>query len=189
MIVARPTVGLVQTVMLPGTTPSDALDARCQELALEARATLVADGVEASEIQIEKQLDVRYRGQSYELTIPLEANYAATFHSAHEDSFGYSDTERRLEIVNLRISAWAHREVKTPGTPNLDALARWDAEVVLSSGEEQSVSIYDGDTLGLADAAKGPALLTYPDTTVLLEADDVAEVVGSGDLLITIRGA
>lgn len=50
---------------------------------------------------IERYLDVRYQGQSYELTV----REGASFHDAHKKIYGYSDESRPTEVVAIRIRA------------------------------------------------------------------------------------
>ncbi len=50
--------------------------------------------------------DLRYRGQSYEITVPWNpADPAAPFHRAHHALYGYSDPARATEIVAVRVRA------------------------------------------------------------------------------------
>ncbi|MBA3365200.1 MAG: hydantoinase/oxoprolinase family protein, partial [Actinobacteria bacterium] len=48
--------------------------------------------------------DLRYRGQGFELSVPLGGDIAATFHRAHEDRYGYSEPDRELELVAVRTA-------------------------------------------------------------------------------------
>jgi N-methylhydantoinase A len=50
------------------------------------------------------EADLRYRGQSFELTVPLGADLAGAFHAAHEERYGYSDSEREIELVAVRTA-------------------------------------------------------------------------------------
>ncbi|HYI94246.1 MAG TPA: hydantoinase/oxoprolinase family protein [Bryobacteraceae bacterium] len=50
---------------------------------------------------IERYLDMRYAGQSYELTVPE----GASFHAAHQKMYGYSDESRSTEVIAIRIRA------------------------------------------------------------------------------------
>jgi N-methylhydantoinase A len=59
---------------------------------------------EAGELPAEGEADLRYRGQSFELTIPLEADLAAAFHRAHAARYGNADPEREIEIVAVRTA-------------------------------------------------------------------------------------
>jgi N-methylhydantoinase A len=50
------------------------------------------------------EADLRYRGQSFELTVPLEGDPAESFHRAHEERYGYADRSRPLELVAVRTA-------------------------------------------------------------------------------------
>jgi N-methylhydantoinase A/oxoprolinase/acetone carboxylase beta subunit len=52
----------------------------------------------------EGEADLRYRGQSFELTVPLQRDLAAAFHRAHEERYGYSDRDREIELVAVRTA-------------------------------------------------------------------------------------
>jgi len=52
----------------------------------------------------EGEADLRYRGQSFELTVPLQPDLAAAFHRAHEERYGYADESREIELVAVRTA-------------------------------------------------------------------------------------
>jgi N-methylhydantoinase A len=54
---------------------------------------------DAGELPREGEADLRYRGQSFELTVPLGGDLAADFHRAHEERYGYADPGREIELV------------------------------------------------------------------------------------------
>ncbi|MGH2996824.1 MAG: hypothetical protein ACRDM9_10970, partial [Gaiellaceae bacterium] len=66
---------------------------------------------EVNGLPLEGDADVRYRGQSFELTIPLGPDLAERFHRRHEERYGYADTARELELVAVRTA-----EIR-PGPP------------------------------------------------------------------------
>jgi len=49
--------------------------------------------------------DVRYAGQSHELSVAADGDLVAHFHAAHERAYGYRDESRAVEVVNLRLAA------------------------------------------------------------------------------------
>jgi N-methylhydantoinase A len=51
--------------------------------------------------EIQRYFDMRYAGQSYELTVPE----GASFHEAHRRMYGYSDEQRPTEVVAIRARA------------------------------------------------------------------------------------
>jgi N-methylhydantoinase A len=59
---------------------------------------------EAGELPSEGEADLRYRGQSFELTVPLGPDLAAAFHRAHEARYGYAEPERQIELVAVRTA-------------------------------------------------------------------------------------
>ena len=66
--------------------------------------SLVVPLGEAGELPAQGEADLRYQGQSFELTVPLGGDLAGEFHRAHEERYGFSDRERELELVAVRTS-------------------------------------------------------------------------------------
>jgi N-methylhydantoinase A len=59
---------------------------------------------DAGELPGEGEADLRYAGQSFELTVPLEDDLAGAFHRAHEARYGYADPARPVELVAVRTA-------------------------------------------------------------------------------------
>ena len=59
---------------------------------------------EVTDLPPEGEADLRYAGQSYELTVPLQDGLAEAFHRAHEERYGYADRARELELVAVRTA-------------------------------------------------------------------------------------
>jgi N-methylhydantoinase A len=59
---------------------------------------------EAGELPREGEADLRYAGQSFELTVPLEEDLAAAFHRAHEELYGFAELDRAIELVAVRTA-------------------------------------------------------------------------------------
>jgi N-methylhydantoinase A len=101
------------------------------------RAVLAPLG-EAGDLPSAGEADLRYRGQSFELTVPLGERLAERFHAAHEERYGYSDPERELELVAVRtaevrpgpvleLEAAPALEVSGPAVVELDGSTCWVA--------------------------------------------------------------
>ena len=60
--------------------------------------------IEESELPAQGEADLRYVGQSFELTVPLGADLAETFHRAHAEGYGYADRGRAVELVAVRTA-------------------------------------------------------------------------------------
>jgi N-methylhydantoinase A len=59
---------------------------------------------EAGELPREGEADLRYAGQSFELTVPLQDELAEAFHRAHEEQYGFAERDRELELVAVRTA-------------------------------------------------------------------------------------
>jgi N-methylhydantoinase A len=59
---------------------------------------------EAGELPAGAEADLRYAGQSFELTVGVEDDLAGAFHRAHEERYGYADREREIELVAVRTA-------------------------------------------------------------------------------------
>jgi N-methylhydantoinase A len=72
---------------------------------------------DAGELPVEGEADLRYRGQSFELTLPLQADLAEAFHRTHDDLYGFADRDREIELVAVRTA-------ETRPAPTLDFVAQ-----------------------------------------------------------------
>src|SRR6059058_2332951 len=59
---------------------------------------------EAGELPEAGEAELRYRGQSFELRVPLQRDLAAAFHRAHEERYGNADPGREIELVAVRTA-------------------------------------------------------------------------------------
>jgi len=71
---------------------------------------------EVGELPAEGEADLRYRGQSFELSVSLGPALEERFHRAHEERYGYADPEREIELVAVRTAdVRAGPHVELPG--------------------------------------------------------------------------
>jgi N-methylhydantoinase A len=59
---------------------------------------------QAGDLPVAGEADLRYAGQSFELTVPLQDDLAEAFHRAHEERYGYADRGRAIELVAVRTA-------------------------------------------------------------------------------------
>jgi N-methylhydantoinase A len=59
---------------------------------------------DAGELPLEGEADLRYTGQSFELTLPLQADLAEAFHRAHEERYGFAERVREVQLVAVRTA-------------------------------------------------------------------------------------
>jgi N-methylhydantoinase A len=120
--------------------------------------------------KLQRMADLRYAGQSYELTVPWDSEIQARerFHQEHRRMYGYADSSRGVEVVTLRVRA----RVPTP-KPAIVPLERLKARKpeprsLHVGGRRRTVPVWRREQVG-ARARKGPALvLDYGSTTLVL---------------------
>ena len=183
-----------RTVMARSSAEMDRLRHTMEELEQLARAELSAS--EPGDAVMRRSLDVRYRGQSFELPVdwPSDGSYAsleAAFHEAHRVQFGYADAGAPVEVVTARLAA------AVPGLrPNLVAETPHDRlrqsgetrEVWFDTGPERT-AVFDRESLAPGDRFDGPALVTQMDATTLVPPGWSARVDGFRNLMVSPRGA
>ncbi len=59
---------------------------------------------EVGDLPAEGEADLRYAGQSFELTVRLGPELEESFHRAHEERYGYADRDRQVELVAVRTA-------------------------------------------------------------------------------------
>ncbi|MBL8176397.1 MAG: hydantoinase/oxoprolinase family protein [Bryobacterales bacterium] len=134
---------------------------RFQELAGRARA-------ESPKARLQRFADVRYAGQSYELTIPYGgAKTAAAFHREHAKTYGYSDPSRAIEIVTIRLRATTPVRTPKPAPPQPSARTQPEIRRVHVDGRWRNIPAYRRDEVP-AKPTPGPALiLDYGSSTLV----------------------
>ena len=105
LLLADVAVDFSRSVMQPATDDSIAeLTTARDELMRRARDELDREKIPAADQIYAASLDMRYKGQAYELNIPWSANAIADFHAAHEKAYGHAMRWRAVEIVSLRVN-------------------------------------------------------------------------------------
>jgi N-methylhydantoinase A len=106
MLAAPPTREASRTVLIDASNPAGGrqLEEAFDELETKAKAELIEEGADVERTVVERWLDARYRGQSFELRVPA-ASWVEEFHLAHETRYGYARRAAPVEAVTLRAVA------------------------------------------------------------------------------------
>ena len=142
--------------------------------------------------EFERRADLRYGGQSFELTVgaggigDLE-ELAARFHEAHERRYGYRMQEEPVELVNLRLVATVPvekpeiSEVQPAGetAPGL----REVREAHLGGGWRE-VPVLDRTRMGRGSRAEGPTIVEFAESTCVVPPGWGGEVDAAGTLVL-----
>ncbi|MEM7115983.1 MAG: hydantoinase/oxoprolinase family protein [Chloroflexota bacterium] len=162
---------------------------------------LAKDGVPTANMQLKRQADMRYIGQSYELTIPLPgtpltaddlAAVLANFHAEHDRAYGFSAPDEPVEFVALGLNAVGQirkpklRELVggngrlNPKAAQLNHHAAYFAE----SNGYVDCPIYNRYQLQPPDTLVGPAIIVELDSTTIVHPNHHATVDPFGNLIV-----
>ncbi|MBL8706706.1 MAG: hydantoinase/oxoprolinase family protein [Rhodospirillales bacterium] len=186
-----------------GVRPFDATALRSlQDMAAALRAQandrLAEDGVAPGDRRLELLIDLRYKGQAFELTVPWpeatvdEAALAAVaerFHRQHERRFSYANRADRVEMVTLRLNAigrLARPETKPDVAPP-DGAPQGARDVYLD-GTRRSVPVWRRPAIGAVTRIAGPAIVEEDYTTLLVAPGWTLRRVAQGHLMATREG-
>jgi N-methylhydantoinase A len=175
------------------------------EFAIEAGRVLAREGVAPGRVRQVRALDLRYVGQSFELTVPLPpgpptaaglAGLEAAFFRAHARAYGFAARGEPIEVVNVRLTAVglvprARRRRLGAGGRDAGTALNGARPVVLggaAGGAARRCPVYDRYRLRAGNRVPGPAIVEQVDTTTVIEPGFVATVDPFGNLLLD-RGA
>jgi len=179
-----------RTVMLPGDS-LDRIGDLFAELERSSHADFATEGLVGT---VQRSFDVRYRGQGYELNVAWDSQSpqkaVKEFHDLHKERYGFSDVDRPIEIVNLRLRRIAPGETyaltprKTaPGDGSAACYAERD---VFFDGGFLKSRFYRRDALAPGDCISGPALITEYTAATVLPPGATLQVDPLGNLIIAV---
>jgi N-methylhydantoinase A len=172
---------------------ADLADVKAAEMkgAFEEMESIAAKDLEGPEHT--RRADLRYRGQSFELTVeaerPLEVEkLEERFHAAHERRYGYRMEDEPVELVNLRLIATVpvdKPELEEPEHREGDAeRGRREANF---GGEWIEVPVLDRERMGKGSEVEGPAIVEFKESTCVVRPGWRGAVDGVGTLVLEKR--
>jgi N-methylhydantoinase A len=168
------------------------LAALFEPLLRQADADLAAEGFARGQTVIETALDVRYAGQSYEITVPAAEHYRAEFDARHERRYGYANPQRPIEVVNLRVTATGIT-AKPPlprlaftRTPMADPRRIGEAQF---GGRRLATAFYRWEDLPPGSIGDGPAVVAGGQATAVLPPRTRFRIDDFGNLIAVRAGA
>src|SRR5438132_1290773 len=112
LLLAEPLHDSIRTVLVDAESANGKeLEKIFRGMEARGRSLLRVEGVEERDVSYRRLVDMRYRGQSYELSVPLRGRIVTKgvirsairdFHRRHQAKYGYSQPDKPVEIVNVR---------------------------------------------------------------------------------------
>lgn len=164
----------------------------------EVQTELAAAGHDPDEMAFDRSADLRYAGQSFDLTVPVPdeldeeglATLAERFHTAHERRYGHADRADPVELVTLRMRG---RGLVDP--PELEATRRGgtpadairETRDVVFEGKYQEVEVYDRQTLPTEAAFDGPAIVEGGESTTVVPPGSQVRTDRDANLIVEVN--
>jgi N-methylhydantoinase A/oxoprolinase/acetone carboxylase beta subunit len=160
-----------------------------RDLEAQGRAELAADGLDPGQCAVAGELEVRYRGQDYTLTVPWGPGFREEFQARHQRLYGHHFRKRPVEAVVLRL----HFQGPGPGgglpafrpggAPPLPVLP--SRTTVRLPGGSASVPLFHRPQLETGFVFSGPVLVVEDYATLLVLPGFRGEVGPQGAIILT----
>lgn len=174
----------------------DELNREFRIMEKKALSILKDEDFESRDIFFQRSLDLRYKGQAFELNILVRNDdslekIAERFHRRFQETYGHSRPEHYIELVNLRLSSFGM--VGKPSFPTYESKgkslhqAQKDERQVFFQGTLWQTSIYERDLLPCEEAVKGPAIIEESGATSVVPPGWMVRIDSYGNLLLNRR--
>jgi N-methylhydantoinase A/oxoprolinase/acetone carboxylase beta subunit len=188
MLLADVTKDYAQSVLRSGDGLSMAwIDAALAPLIDRASRELAGEGFPPARVALERTLDIRYAGQSYEIAVPATEGFRDVFDQRHARAYGYADPGRAIEVVTLRVVAVGRTDKPplpravvepSPATPVREQPARFGGRVA-------GTRVYRWDDLAPGATAPGPAIVAGGEATAVMPPGFVFQVDAWRNLVVS----
>jgi N-methylhydantoinase A len=178
-----------------------------RDLEAKAASELAEEGLDPSAAAFERDLDMRYAGQGYELRVPLSglwqnaldtealAAARARFDDVHERIHGHAAKEKSVEAVSYRLRVRVSvpkfspqpQPARPAALPSSDAV-KGTRRVFFAAQKPTETTIYDRDRLGVGANFAGPAIVEQFDATSVVPLGWHALVDRFGNLILERKG-
>ena len=177
----------------------EALDAELAALEAEADGLLSTSSADAARHELHWELDMRYRGQAYNLTVPLAerpvtertlAQAVASFEDEHRRLYDYTPEITATDIVTLRLQAVARiPDIDWEGVPNGAPVHAAATRRVWAGGAWATWTALARGSLAAGDRIGPETIVEQEDTTVVVPAGWHGSVAAAGTLLLEREAA
>ncbi len=134
------------------------------------RRDLEQCGYGGSTYNVQLALDARYKGQSFEITVPFDEDWPERFAQEHSRLYGYHLPSARIEVTTVRarieVERWEREEGSAPAPAQVNISGPERAKVVFREGAVEAL-ILPRSRLTTA-STPGPCVVTDEYTTILV---------------------
>ncbi len=186
MAFADVAIDVSRSVLQHDLAPTSAqLRACVDELEAQVRRELAALGFASRAVRVEAAVDVRYAGQSHEISVGFARDFPRRFHIEHQRLHGHAHAERAIEIVTVRVRGVG--AVERPAWPRApSATAPVSTARIDGSRKRGAAPVYERARLAAGHRFAGPAIVVEETATTYLPRGARARVGKLGELWIEV---
>src|SRR3989441_2866630 len=156
-----------RTIVRPLDRAQSAIAEAVRAFRVRARKALRDEHHDATDAVFNASVDLRYRGQSYEINIPLRADLARAFLRDHRRRYGYASPEEPIELATVRLTVRLPRPVNLPRSPE-SPVPRMSRRRVLFDDGWSDVPVFDRASLPVGFEEVGPAIVAEDHATTVV---------------------
>ena len=172
------------------------LEKKFQRMEKSAVSILQDEGFDNAKVVLKRGLDLRYRGQAFELNIPVQRGDPVNkikkrFAKQFLDRYGHSHAAHSVELVNLRLASFGI--IDKPFFPRVESggsslpQAIKDEKAVFFGGTFWNTSIFERELLPYREIMKGPAIVEEKGATTVIPPGWIGEVDDWGNIILKRR--
>src|SRR5262249_10087849 len=167
------------SVLVPATE-ARTLEPRWRAL---ERAVRGGFGADAARVGLDGWAEVRYVGQSHELTVPWGGDLVERFHRAHERRYGHAQRSRVVEVVTLEVRGRvpSGRALNTP-PPRTPRVRPWGVTRAWVAGQSREVAVWRRESLPRGWRQRGPTLVVESGSSVWVAPGWTGHIAADGTL-------
>ncbi len=168
-----------------------------EEFENQGRERLASEGIPPERHTFDRSLDVRYTGQTFDLTVPAPDPFDADtravivdrFHEAHERRYGHASRDEDIELVAVRVRARGHvepPELHVERSESTLADAHLETRPVRFDSSTQDAAVYARGKLPVQDGFEGPAVIEGSESTLVVPPGATAEMDEFGNIAVEV---
>ena len=166
---------LAETILAPVTQSNiSQISSSLSRLRDKLLKQLVEDGFPSSTIAFKSTLDLRYKGQAFEMQLPIDQadltyeTITGNFNKLYKTRYGHANEGQTIEIVNTRLTGVAKIPKPTVTKVQSSLGAPIDKRNVYYSQKETNVPVYERETLAIDNSFEGPAIIEEDGATTVV---------------------
>ena len=185
-----------RTSIAPLETGFDDISRTFEDLRQRAHREIAEFDIDPMTCAESLALDMRYRGQGFELTLPLDdatmldspTRLATAFHNLHRQRYGHATPNEPVELVTFRLSLFQPFETPQDLMTRSEEPTPAEKSEIFINGSVETCRFYWRPGLSPTSPIAGPAVIEEPTATTFVPPGWVARVAGGSNLILERTG-